>query len=374
MTPHESVKSTIQESTSYEVPAYRVRLFLSVDLTGSTAFKHSKSSPLEWLKAFQQFYGTFPRKLSEFYQQIGQSAGLSNEELESGSPKLWKTVGDEILFCCKIESVHHVSVCIEAFIQTLQQFGEGIQQFNLNTKGNAWVASFPTPNSSIMPISAEDSATDSLRSGNNDLVSEEMEKQADLHPNKFDFLGKGIDSGFRISKNSSIDTLTISPGLGILLLDACQNKKLTKFERKIRLAEMQCFKGVADGNLYPVLVIDVFRNKDYEGLVNAQNNLLGVQYKQDHEELQNFLRDFLNFYNIELPKVKLYAADSTTILPKFYEEYKDKWEANKKEFIAQSTSEEKSIDDIDDNESKEILQLVKNEELIEELRENLKDQ
>lgn len=373
MTPHESVKPTIQESTSYEVPAYRVRLFLSVDLTGSTAFKHSKSSPLEWLKAFQQFYGTFPRKLSELYQQIGQSACLSDEELESGSPKLWKTVGDEILFCCKIESVHHVSVCIEAFIQTLQQFGEGIQQFNLNTKGNAWVASFPTPNSSIMPISAEDSVTDSL-SGNNDLVSEEMEKQADLHPNKFDFLGKGIDSGFRISKNSSIDTLTISPGLGILLLDACQNKKFTKFERKIRLAEMQCFKGVADGNSYPVLVIDVFRNKAYEELVNAQNNLLGVRYKQDHEELQNFLRDFLNFYNIELPEVKLYAADTTTILPKFYEEYKDKWEDGRKELILQSTQEEKSINDIDENESKENTQLDQSKKFVTELSENLKDQ
>lgn len=373
MTPHESVKPAIPESTSYEVPAYRVRLFLSVDLTGSTAFKHSKSSPLEWLKAFQQFYGTFPRKLSELYQQIGQSAGLSDKELESGSPKLWKTVGDEILFCCKIESVHHVSVCIEAFIQTLQQFGEVIQQFNLNTKGNAWVASFPTPNSSIMPISAEDSATDSL-SGNNDLVSEEMEERADLHPNKFDFLGKGIDSGFRISKNSSIDTLTISPGLGILLLDACQNKKLTKFERKIRLAEMQCFKGVADGNLYPVLVIDVFRNKDYEELVNAQNNLLGVRYKQDHEELQNFLKEFLNFYKIEIPEVKLYAADSTPICPSFYEIYKNEWERSKEELVAKNSLEEESINDIDEKESKENLQLDQSEKFVAELSENLKDQ
>ena len=224
-----------------------------------------------------------------------------------------------------------------------------------------------------MPISAEDSATDSL-SGNNDLVSEEMEKQADLHPNKFDFLGKGIDSGFRISKNSSIDTLTISPGLGILLLDACQNKKLTKFERKIRLAEMQCFKGVADGSLYPVLVIDVFRNQDYEKLVNAQNNLLSIRHDQDYEKLQNFLKEFLNFYKIEIPEVKLYAADSTPICPSFYEIYKNEWERSKEELVAKNSLEEESINDIDEKESKENLQLDQSEKFVAELSENLKDQ
>lgn len=137
---------------------------------------------------------------------------------------------------------------------------------------------------------------------------------------------------------------------------------------------MQCFKGVADGNLYPVLVIDVFRNKDYEELVNAQNNLLGVRYKQDHEELQNFLKEFLNFYKIEIPEVKLYAADSTPICPSFYEIYKNEWERSKEELVAKNSLEEESINDIDEKESKENLQLDQSEKFVAELSENLKDQ
>ena len=36
-----------QPYDDYKVPEYRVRLFLSVDLTGSTAYKHSHKNPLE---------------------------------------------------------------------------------------------------------------------------------------------------------------------------------------------------------------------------------------------------------------------------------------------------------------------------------------
>lgn len=346
-------ETSLSSPKDYKVPEYRVRLFLSVDLTGSTAFKHSEYNPLEWLKAFQKFYREFPQILQKEYARIGEESGLSAEERGSGTPKLWKTVGDEILFCCKIYSVHHVSVCIEAFIQSLQSFGESIQspfKSKLNTKGNAWVASFPAPNSSIMLITQKNPTEDPL-SGENDLITEDIEKKADENPNQFDFLGKGIDSGFRISKNSSVDLLTISPGLAILLLDACKNGGLTKFERKIRLVEMQHFKGVANNNPYPVLAIDVIRNNDYKKIFQAQNNLLGIRSEQDETELQTFLKDFLKFYDIECPVVKLYSADSSFTPPDFYTEYKNAWEEAKSDLEQKIKMEEKSIDDLPDLES-----------------------
>lgn len=69
----ENIENTIN---TYQVPAYRVRLFLSVDLTGSTAFKHNQKSPLIWLKAFQKFYGEFPKILQEQYIKIGKDSDL----------------------------------------------------------------------------------------------------------------------------------------------------------------------------------------------------------------------------------------------------------------------------------------------------------
>lgn len=332
-----------------EVPQYRVRLFLSVDLTGSTAFKHQQKSPLNWLKAFQNFYGTFPSILSKKYQQCGENAKLSAHEIENGEPKLWKTVGDEILFCCRINSIHHVSVCIEAFILSLNKFASSIQSFDLNTKGNAWVASFPIPNSSIMPLGRN--STEDPLSGSNELISEDLEKQADENPSKFDFLGKGIDSGFRISKNSSINKLTISPGLAIFLLTASQNQDTTQFSRKVRLVEMQCFKGVADNNPYPVLVIDVFQDRDYEKLISTQNKLLGMEYDQESKELQNFLLDFLRFYKIEIPCIKLHEHSSCDT-PDFYNKYKTEWEDERENIHKKSNMEEQSISDIPESENK----------------------
>lgn len=345
-----------QPYDDYKVPEYRVRLFLSVDLTGSTAYKHSHKNPLAWIKSFQKFYGDFPRILLQTYQKVGKSIKLNKAEIDDGSPKLWKTVGDEILFCCRIMSIHHLSACIESFIQSLQQFGESIKDSSLNTKGNAWVASFPIPNSSIMPITEKDFSEDSL-SGDSELITEDIESKADKMPEKFDFLGKGIDSGFRISKNSSINALTISPGLGILLLDACQNKGVTLFKRKLRLADLQSFKGVAKGEPYPVLVIDVFRDEKYKNIFNAQNKLLGKEYSQDDNELQLYLSNFLEYYDIEVPSVKLHFGQEVAP-PDFYTEYKKSWEMERNSLIQRYSEETRAaINDSNSSESDQTLQV-----------------
>ncbi|MCE2564176.1 hypothetical protein [Komagataeibacter sp. FNDCF1] len=92
-----------------KVPEYRVRLFLSVDLTGSTAFKHKQQNTLKWIKAFQNFYGEFPKLLRNEYSKVcSDGRQLVEDERENGYPKLWKTVGDEILFCCRLRSAIHL--------------------------------------------------------------------------------------------------------------------------------------------------------------------------------------------------------------------------------------------------------------------------
>ena len=64
---------------------YRVRLFLSVDLSGSTAFKNSKDGegrktgePPNWVIVFQRFYSDFPSMFAtEFRQQKNAGVGLA---------------------------------------------------------------------------------------------------------------------------------------------------------------------------------------------------------------------------------------------------------------------------------------------------------
>lgn len=311
-------------------PEYRVRLFLSVDLTGSTAFKHNTANTLIWIKAFKSFYQQFPSMLIKNYRNIATpDRHISADENKDGHPKLWKTVGDEILFCCTLTSLCQLGACIDAFVETLVEYGSIAKQNGLNTKGNGWVASFPTPNCSIQPIKSPSlqDGDEPMASHYKSLPTEEDEASVDLDPSLYDFLGKGIDAGFRISRNSGIDTLTISPGLGILLCECLESKSISRFNTSLRLVGMQEFKGVAKNNHYPVLTIDTYRDQKYKSLLSKQRELLGENVNQKREKLEEYLRDYLEYFKIEIPSVKIMAADPVFDPPSFYHAYVQQWHA-----------------------------------------------
>lgn len=320
-------------------PEYRVRLFLSVDLTGSTAFKHKSQNALEWIKAFRIFYEQFPILLRSNYLDITQHEhrNLSKVEKDNGYPRLWKTVGDEILFCCTVSSLCQLGVCIDAFVKTLIDYGKIASGDGLNTKGNAWVASFPTPNCSIKPIKISDiKSRHTQKKNNHSLPTEDIELSIDEDPSNFDFLGKGIDAGFRISKNSAINTLTISPGLGILLCECKNLGRMSKFNTSMRLTEMQEFKGVANNHPYPVLTIDTYRDDKYKEIINQQRELLGEPQLQDIDNLESYLRNYLSYFGIEIPSVKQRADDQEFSPPAFYTEYKKKWLEEHKKIVQEN--------------------------------------
>ena len=308
-----------------EFPKYRVRLFLSVDLVGSTQLKNKSKSNKEWVKIFQNFYEKFPDTLKKQYENIpsNQNCGnirLTNEEKEN-HPKLWKTIGDEILFCCSLKSLVHLSVCMTAFINSLIEYGDILKNSeelngSLSTKGNAWVASFPTPNCSI---SLSDISNESV-------VSEKIEEKADNDPSKFDFLGKGIDAGFRISKFSSENNFTISPGLGVLLCKCLEQNSVTGFLHKVTFIKQESLKGVVNDNPYPILVIDTCRDNKQKDLFKLEKTFLKTPDEQDHRQLCDYLEKYLNYHKIEIPVLKLFHIDPDPEPPIFYNEYKIAWE------------------------------------------------
>lgn len=63
----------MDQNDKFEAAEFRVRLFLSVDLSGSNAFKNSadgedrdSGSPI-WVTIFEQFYRDFPDKFKTEY-------------------------------------------------------------------------------------------------------------------------------------------------------------------------------------------------------------------------------------------------------------------------------------------------------------------
>lgn len=311
-----------------EAPEYRLRIFLSVDLTGSTDFK-SKNKSTAWLKAFQKFYGGFPKTFMAAYEDVCSTIPQLHESERICTPKVWKTIGDEILFVNRVHSLCHVSAYVTSFIEALKQFGQELHNSSdqkLNTKGNAWIAAFPSPNCSIRL--SMDGDVDPIN-GSGELPSEDSEKEVDQDPKSFDFLGKGIDGGFRISRNSTVNTLTVSPGLAFLLCKARRSVDTTQFKTAIHFDEMQTFKGVANGEPYPIITLDTTRDEKRKQLLLSQRKVLRSSNDVICDDLHEYLDGYLDFHNIEKPVIKVQFNANDEKLPAHYDEYLSDWNSIK---------------------------------------------
>lgn len=323
-------------------PEYRLRLFLSVDLVGSTAYKSKDGTTnLEWIKAFQKFYGEFPNLLAKHYKTVcAETPEIQTEELES-FPKVWKTIGDEILFVNRVNSITHLGAYVRAFTATLIEFGREVQiSFSLNTKGNAWIAAFPNPNRSIrLSVNGSDPLL-----GDKDVLTEEFEAAVDKKPSDYDFLGKGIDGGFRISRNSSIESLTVSPALAFLLCEAKRNHDTTKFDCRFEFHEPQFFKGVVQDQKYPVISLITSRDEGLDKLQNFEAKLLGRPREADFDTLFKYLESYIDHHKIEKPELRLTAKEVPVDPPEHYKSYIVEWKKDLESIRAAKVFEEGAAD------------------------------
>ncbi|WP_197058924.1 hypothetical protein [Paracoccus sanguinis] len=278
-----------------------MRLFLSADLVGSTAFKgeskfssSGETDPFpRWVAPFRTFYQEFPRFLDKSYKDCCRQ---DYEKLEPSRPKLWKTIGDEIIFCTRVLNLEHLAYSISAFVEALDAYSEKLEKdaFPLRLKGAGWLAAFPSPNVTIKVNRAQ--PIDSTQPDNEDDL-EAIEKGADEHPHEYDFLGKGIDTGFRIAKNSSEDRFTVTVQLAFCLTEASKERR---FPHKITFHGSEVLKGVIDGKPYPILSVDTERNREERELRRREADLTG---KGDQSEFAicDYLLLFMKSRNIDIP-------------------------------------------------------------------------
>jgi hypothetical protein len=333
--------------TEETAPEYRIRLFLSVDLVGSTAYKsRTGSTNLKWIKAFQKFYGEFPSQFAKNYKLVcAETSEIGAPETDDG-PKVWKTIGDEILFVNRITSVTHLSAYIRSFSKTLIEFGKEVSTgFDLNTKGNAWIAAFPSPNRSIrLSMNGSDPLI-----GQNEVLTEAIEAAVDARPNEYDFLGKGIDGGFRISRNSTIDTFTVSPALAYLLCRAKRNVDITRFDGRFVFHEPQEFKGVVNGRKYPVISIITSRDVKFDELEELEASLLDRPREAEVDKLFKYLDAYIEHHGIERPELKLTLQSAEVPPPDHYTRYIQEWREDLEKIKAAKILEESSATETGQN-------------------------
>ncbi|SKB46726.1 hypothetical protein [Sphingopyxis flava] len=199
------------------------RLFLSVDMVGSTAFK--ASAPLRgedgWLTIFRTFFTHFPLMLA------GQIGFEFLDREETPAVDVWKAMGDEVIFTAQPSSAEEAVAILRVLLRTMRLYqAEHFDALPLRLKGTAWLADFSDYNIAleIPELSSSDAAP------------------------HLDFIGPDLDLGFRLSKYARPDSLILSLDLLEMLLQARNMGDLILF-----LAGQERLKGVMFDRPYPIV-------------------------------------------------------------------------------------------------------------------------
>lgn len=173
----------------------KLYLLFSVDVIDSTAMKSRMAEKSkDWFPLFKRFYLTYPKLL----------ISKSNEF------KLWKYIGDEILFYVELYEVENIPRYVKLFIESLNAWNLRKYEKSSNDlsgeeytylKGCIWIAQVPRIDRCL------DMDYEITKLGTKQLV---------------DFAGPSIDCGFRIAKFSTRAHLVIS----LEVLCACLNSSL----------------------------------------------------------------------------------------------------------------------------------------------------
>ncbi|MGY3441126.1 hypothetical protein [Bradyrhizobium sp. USDA 4473] len=314
---------------------------MSVDLVGSTAFKggageapvKSSAHPM-WVDEIGKFYREFPATVR---RRFGEQAATFKPLLDS-CPLVWKTVGDEIIFCCRVKSSDHLVCIIEAFLQSLEDYGRVLDSRgkHLDVKGAAWLAAFPAPNVTVEIFHSDMSSTV-------DLGDEKLECRADEEPHKFDFLGKSIDCGFRLAKFSSADRLIVSVELALALCESFSSDG-ARWKRDFTYLGREELKGVISGRPYPILVIDTQRSALRREVFALERDIIGPPTVTP-VKLGVLLKKLMEDEGIESAVLLGTGAELTeNQYPKSYTEFRAIWEgvateAQKREEIEADAAE-----------------------------------
>lgn len=205
----------------------KLLLFLSVDLSGSTAYKlshHGEGTVQPWLLAFKTFYSRFP-------EAFAKACG-SNEV-----PALWKCLGDELIFNIRLKKSGDALVYVTALRDAVREYNDLLRQKELPLKlqSTSWLAGFPVTNAEVRV--ADFARPKSART---------------------DFIGPMMDIGFRVAKFCTPRKFIVSVDLALMLLHKT-NPLHFHFDNE------ETLKGVLQNRPYPILWIDMLDERMEDG-------------------------------------------------------------------------------------------------------------
>ncbi len=306
-------------------PSYRLRAFLSVDLVGSTAFKvrapaTEQAVDRRWVKQINHFYLDFPENCRKIYDS--KSPAAHGGAYKNAYPRLWKTLGDELVLCARIVSHEHLAIVVSSFVRALKDYGSYLDNggIRLDVKGAAWIAPFPEPNITVQTSGPADGQAQSAAS--DQIPDEAFEADADMNPRRYDFLGRHIDAGFRVSRHARTDFLPMSVELAYLLAEVA-NLDIEQF--KFVYEGRHTLKGVVDDRPYPVVGLDTERNERRRA-IRGKERALRQTGDAKPNDISDFLRLFMEEEGVDAPVFPSDASDGVgPKIPGSYDAFAAMW-------------------------------------------------
>ncbi|WP_282295748.1 hypothetical protein [Stenotrophomonas sp. PS02289] len=133
----------------------KLKLFMSADIVGSTAFKQRTGQEFnqQWFSIVRSFYTLAEQFFEMRWKQAIKEFEDAKCELPIGKevPQLWKTIGDEVLFTKDIASPHEAMICMGVWLRVLDDLRGLLKKSDsLGLKSAAWLADFPIRNREIL--------------------------------------------------------------------------------------------------------------------------------------------------------------------------------------------------------------------------------
>jgi isopentenyldiphosphate isomerase len=211
-------------------------LFISFDLVNSTEFK--VNNPANW-----------PLLISSFYD-----VSISSLNHRISDLKIWKHVGDEVLFFKELTALSDFSELLPRVYQALHNAEETIIRrhrlsgFVFGIKATVWIARcVDLKTGEVGEVSAE-----YKRSNSKNLVVELNRGTVDGRTiGGQDFLGPEIDIGFRVTRFSSRGRVAVSANLALMLY--FHRAQFAYVEHGLRIIAFEEMKGVWNSRVYPIV-------------------------------------------------------------------------------------------------------------------------
>lgn len=290
-----------------------LRIFFSIDLLGSTAFKQreSKQPGDGWLPVFLGFYQDSHLFFQEEWTRVCSVFEKNRVKGLGEAPAFWKGAGDEVIFTKQLRSVNDALgsiLCLKGVVAKHRAVFTD-KRPDLNIKSTAWTAGFPVTNAEIaisgrskMPLESETLFDNLLRvylyKNRNETWSDpELARAA--RDMVIDYLGPSIDLGFRLSGWATARRIPVSLELLMMLSRACTELRpevRKALENDLKIAKLlrihydkrRDLKGIIFP--YPLVWID----GDPENLLNQAEDQLSGAKVLPYEQLEVFCERFLD--------------------------------------------------------------------------------